>query len=105
MKVFRQKGGQCRQIALPLSEEAFACLRELRKGFIVAVIHNLLLEKLPIALDQIQIRRIRRQKYQFDLRAHQRFGQYVRTVIPGVIDNDINRVGFRMFRCDFGEQI
>jgi len=51
-----------------LSEKAFAGPLEFHKCFIIAIVQHFFLEKLPVPLDQIQIGRIRRQKYQFNLR-------------------------------------
>ena len=105
MKVFRQQLLQLRQIFLPLAEKALARPLKFLKCFIIPIIQNDFLEKLPVPFDQIQIRRIRRQKYQFDLRPLDILLQRTRTIVAGIINDNINPLGLRMLGFDFGEQI
>jgi len=55
MKVFGQQSSQFRQIFLTFSEKTFAGSLEFLKSFIVAIIQDFFLEKLPIPLYQIQV--------------------------------------------------
>jgi len=81
---------QFRQIFLPLSRKAFAGSLEFTKRFILVIIQYLFLKKLPVPLNQIQIRREWRQKYQFNLRPTEMLLQQTLTIVSNIVNNDIN---------------
>ena len=98
MEVFSHERAQFLAVLRPTSEEAFASGQKVFELFVILIVQNLLLEKLPQPFDQIQIRRITRQIMQHDLRSLQFFLQPFRNVIARVVHDDMNRVHVRVFR-------
>ena len=104
MEVFGQERAQFLTVPRPTPEEAFASRQEVFELFVILIVQNLLLEKLPQSFDQIQVRRIARQIMQLDLRALQLPLQPFRNVIARVVHEDMNHLRFRMLRFDFSKQ-
>ena len=87
------------------TEKCIARFFKQGKSFIVAAIENLFLEKLPVAFNQVQVGRIRWQKDQFDVGVTEVLFYDLRSIITGVIANDVNLLSRRILRFDLLKQL
>jgi hypothetical protein len=87
VEVFGEERAQFVAVLRSAAEEVFAGGQKFPVSFVVVIGENFLLEKLPKPLNQIQMRRIARQKMQLNLRLFQPFLHHTRLIIRRVVND------------------
>jgi hypothetical protein len=92
-------------VLIQTGKELIAGLFELVNGFVIVPVQHGFLEELPKSLDQVENRRIRREKKLFDFGVFQVVLHWLGTVITGVVANDINPRGIGILCFDWLKQL
>ena len=71
-----------------IREERGASFLELFKGLVIAIVEDLFFEEFPEPFDQIEVRGIRRQKLQLDLRGLEKRADLLRSVVASIVTDD-----------------
>ena len=71
MEVFGEEGAQFFAVLRPAAEEVFTGGHKFLVGFVVFVVEDFLFEKFPQPFNQVQIRRVARQKMKLNVRFFQ----------------------------------